>query len=50
MKFYWKLCDIKNKSYSIANIDRCMKKMVGELIDKVDVVTEKIDVYTASLN
>ena len=47
------MCDIEDKSYSTAKIDRCMEKIVGELIkivseliDKVDVIIEKVDVYT----
>ena len=43
------MCDIRGKSYSTANIGRCMEKMVGELTDKKGVVTEKVGVYTASL-
>ena len=33
----------------VIGLGRCMEKMIGELTDKVGVVTEKIDVYTGSL-
>ena len=33
----------------VIGLGRCMKKKVGELINKVEVITEKVDVYTISL-
>ena len=33
----------------VIGLGRCMEKMVGELTDRIGVVTEKVGVYTGSL-
>ena len=54
--FYWKFCDVKSKSCSVTNIDKCIKKIIGDLTKKISELTniindiiDKISVFTDSL-
>ena len=49
MTFYWRFCESRCKSYLTVKLDRCMEKMIDEIIKKIGDVIEKVVVYIANL-